>query len=189
MNVAFRNVDFDPGAPVEQWPYEAIVTTIERGRIGDWAVLTRTISTDPWGPVARQVEEFLSYERPYGAAPLLERAIYRARRAAQDHEREAVAREVADLVERSGLTLGACAERLGTSASRLSTYRSGKVMPAAGLLVRLRELVNRLATDGSAGAVERRPAGRTFGDGLGVRERQSEKGAPRGTTQRSGPTA
>ncbi len=145
MTVAFRNVDVDPGAPVGQWPYEAIVTSIERGTIGDWAMLTRAISTDPWGPVARQVEEFLSYERPYGVATLLERAIDRARRAAQDHERATVAREVAELIERSGLTLGACAERLGTSASRLSTYRSGKVMPAAGLLVRLRELVDRLA--------------------------------------------
>ncbi|MFD2862989.1 helix-turn-helix domain-containing protein [Salininema proteolyticum] len=33
------------------------------------------------------------------------------------------------------------AERIGTSASRLSTYISGKVMPSAALMVRIRRVV------------------------------------------------
>lgn len=49
MSVAFRNVDVDPDAPVDSWPYEAIVTVIERGAIGDWLLLTRAIDADPWG--------------------------------------------------------------------------------------------------------------------------------------------
>ena len=51
MTVAFRNVDVDPREPVERWPYEAIVTVIERGTLGDWLILIRAISADPWGPV------------------------------------------------------------------------------------------------------------------------------------------
>lgn len=144
MTVAFRNVDVPPGAPVSEWPYEAVVTVIERGSITDWAVLTREIRFDPWGPVARQVEEYLSYEQPAGVAELFRRAIDSARAEATNSERAEVAREVERLVRRSGLTSSVFAERIGTSASRLSTYRSGKVVPSAALLVRMRRLVEHL---------------------------------------------
>lgn len=147
MVVSFRNVDVDPSSPVESWPFEAIVTVIERGTIGDWAVLARAIDGDPWGVVARQVEEYLDDSRPYGVAPLLERAIARARRTAEVSERERVAAEIASLVEDSGLTLSDLASRLGTSASRLSTYRSGRVVPSATFMVRLRDVVERLAAN------------------------------------------
>ena len=143
MSVAFRNVDVDPDAPVDSWPYEAIVTVIERGTIGDWLLLTRAIDADPWGVVARQVEEYLGYEAPYGVGPLLERAIARARRQAEESERAEVAREVALLIERSGLTAAELAHRVGTSRSRLSTYRSGSVVPSAAMLVRIRRAVDR----------------------------------------------
>ena len=144
MSVEFRNVEVDTTAPLDTWPYEAIVTLIERGTVSEWVLLTRAISADPWGPVARQVEDYLRYARPYGVAPLLERAISRARSRADMRERHTVAAEVADLVARSGLTLQELAARIGTSGSRLSTYRSGKVMPSAAVMVRLRETVARL---------------------------------------------
>lgn len=83
MSVAFRNVDVDLDAPISTWPYEAIVTLVERGSITDWVLLTREIGADPWGPVARQVEEYLGYESPYGVGPLLARSIDRARRRAR----------------------------------------------------------------------------------------------------------
>lgn len=147
MTVAFRNVDVDPAAPVESWPYEAIVTVIERGTIGDWLQLTRAIDADPWGPVARQVEDYLAYESPYGVGPLLARAITRARDDAEQAERAAVAAEVADLVARSGLSMTELASRVGTSRTRLSTYRSGRVVPSATMLHRLRTVVDRLTRD------------------------------------------
>ena len=46
MSVAFRNVDAHPDDPVDTWPYEAIVTVIERGTIGDWLRLTRAIDDE-----------------------------------------------------------------------------------------------------------------------------------------------
>ena len=145
MTVAFRNVDADPGAPVEEWPYEALVTAIERGTLGDWVRITRAVDADPWGPVARQVEDYLSYAQPWGVGPLLSRAVARARRQAEEAERAEVAREVARLAARSGLSLAELAGRLGTSRSRLSTYRSGRVTPSAAFLVRLRRLVAGMA--------------------------------------------
>ena len=62
----------------------------------------------------------------------------RARELAIDSEREEVASEVRDLVARSGLSKQDFAERIGTSRSRLSTYMSGKVVPSATLIVRMR---------------------------------------------------
>lgn len=148
MTAAIRNVDVDLAAPLDEWPYEALVVLVERGTITDWARLVDEVAADPWGPVARQLEEYLSYERPYGVAPLLDRAIVRARTAAADRERTAVAAEVDELVRRSGRSLTELAARLGTSRSRLSTYRSGTVTPAATFLVRLRGLVELLEERG-----------------------------------------
>jgi hypothetical protein len=145
MALRFRNVTAEPADDVESWPYEAIVTAIERGTIGDWVRLSRAIDDDPWGEVARQVEDYLSYEQPYGVGPLLARAVARARAQAEARERQAVADEVAELVARSGLSMADLASRLGTSRSRLSTYRSGSVMPSAAMMVRLRALVRERA--------------------------------------------
>ena len=53
-------------------------------------------------------------------------------------------REVEALVSESGLSLAEFASRIGTSRSRLSTYRSGRVTPSAALLLRMERLVARL---------------------------------------------
>ena len=137
MTLAFRNVDVEPGAPVVTWPYEAIVTALERGTIGDWARITYAIDDDPWGEVARQVEDYLGYARPYGVGPLLERALTRSRARSQQRERQTVAERVRHLVDASGLDRGQFARRIGTSRSRLSTYCTGSVAPSAALLVRM----------------------------------------------------
>jgi DNA-binding transcriptional regulator YiaG len=138
--LAFRNVDASPDDPVSDWPLEAIQTALERGGLSHWRRLARDIQVDPWGPVARRVEEVLTYSRPYGVANLMERLISQAREAIERSEREAVAAEVKELISRSGLTRGEFASRIGTSPSRLSTYATGKVTPSAALLIRLRRV-------------------------------------------------
>lgn len=147
MSLRFRNVDAEPTDPVESWPYEALVTAIERGGVGDWARIDAAIAREPWGDVARQVEECLTYARPSGAGPLLSRSLERARRAAQEQERATVASEVTGLIAASGLPRTEFARRIGTSRSRLSTYAAGSVTPSAALMVRMRRLVERLGTD------------------------------------------
>lgn len=132
-----RHVDVEPTAPVASWPYEALVAVLERGLIHDWAVITSEIDRDPWGPVARQVEEYLAQEDPRGLGPLLRRAVARSRRRAEEEERAAVAAHVRGLVERSGLSATEFADRIGTSRSRLSTYRHGRVVPSAALVHRM----------------------------------------------------
>lgn len=157
-----RHVDVDPSAPVNTWPYEALVAVLERGSIRDWAVITSEIGRDPWGPVARQVEEYLIQESPEGLSPLLHRAITRARRAAEELERASVATRVSELVAESGLSPTEFAERIGTSRTRLSTYRHGRVTPSAALMLRM----ERVAAEAKARAIGNRdPSGPLDGDG------------------------
>lgn len=140
MTLKFRNLDISPQSPVREWPTEAVLTALERGSLRDWRRLIRAIDEDPWGDIARKVEQALDVSRPYGVAGLMERAIDRARTRAAKEERSEVARQVRCHLQSSGLTQSEFAERIGTSASRLSTYLSGRVTPSAALLLRMQRL-------------------------------------------------
>ena len=98
---------------------------------------------DPWGRTARQVEEVLTHSRPYGVADLMETVISRARAKVELEERRAVAAQVRDAISRSGLSRVEFAARVGTSPSRLSTYATGKVVPSATLMLRMRRVADR----------------------------------------------
>lgn len=137
MTLAFRNLVISPDAPVSQWPTGAVQTALERGDLGDWHRVVAEIRTDPWGRTARQVEEVLTHSRPYGIAQAMETVLSRARERAEKRERVAVAANIREAVQRSGLSRAEFASRIGTSASRLSTYISGKVIPSATLMLRI----------------------------------------------------
>lgn len=64
-------------------------------------------------------------------------AIQRARQDADRADRTDVVTRLRDAIERSGMTQAQLAAAVGTSASRLSTYLSGKVVPSAAMLVRI----------------------------------------------------
>jgi len=136
----FRNITASVDDPVETWPFEGILTTVERGTLPDWRRLAAAIRADPWGPVAQQVLEAVAMSRPYGTSELLTAVIERAREDTAAAERDEVAGEIRDLVTRSGLSRQDFALRLGTSRPRLSTYMSGKVTPSAALMLRIRRV-------------------------------------------------
>jgi DNA-binding transcriptional regulator YiaG len=137
MPVRFRNVDASPSDDVRTWPYEALVTVIDRGLVGDWRPVFVELRRSPWGVVARRVERYLSYREPDGVSALFALAIERARADAKEADRAEVAAKVRDAVTTSGLTSAEFARLVGTSASRLSTYMSGKVSPSAAMLMRI----------------------------------------------------
>jgi DNA-binding transcriptional regulator YiaG len=145
--LTFRNLTITPQAPVSEWPTEAVQTALERGDLADWHRIAAAIKADPWGRTARQVEEVLSHSRPYGIAEAMQTALSRAREQAESCERAAVAAEIREAVERSGLSRADFASRIGTSASRLSTYTSGKVTPSAALMLRIRHAAGRESRD------------------------------------------
>ncbi len=140
MTLRFRNIDFDPRTSVETWPSEAVATAIERGSITQWRAIAAAIRDDPWGDLARTVQELTADGEPYGVGRGLSRAVLRARGRWEQEERETVARAFRDLRDASGLTAGSFARRLGTSSSRMSTYLTGQVMPSAALMVRARRV-------------------------------------------------
>ena len=47
MRTRFRNLEFDPDAPLDEWPAEAIETIVDRGSLSDW----RELAGDPAQPV------------------------------------------------------------------------------------------------------------------------------------------
>ena len=143
----FRNVDADPSDSVATWPFEALVTAIDRGLVDDWRPVFAEIRRWPWGPVARRVERYLSYRDPDGVSTLFTLAIEKARQEVEGADRAAVAARVRAAVEQSGVTKAEFAALVGTSASRLSTYLSGKVIPSAALLVRIERTANSLEAD------------------------------------------
>jgi DNA-binding transcriptional regulator YiaG len=138
--LAFRNLTITPAAPVSEWPTEAVQTAIERGDLADWHRIVAELRADPWGRTSRQVEEVLSHSRPYGIAEAMESALSRARERAEASERAAVAAEIRNAVEHSGLSRFEFASRIGTSTSRLSTYITGRVTPSAALMLRIRRV-------------------------------------------------
>lgn len=133
----FRNVDASPSDDVTTWPFEALATAIDRGLVADWQPVFAEIRRAPWGTVARRVERHLGYRDPDGTSAIFRLAIQRARHHAEQAERGDVATRVRRSIERSGLTNAEFARNIGTSASRLSTYATGKVVPSAAMLVRI----------------------------------------------------
>lgn len=144
MNLTFRNVDARPDDAVDTWPYEALVTAIDRGLVPDWRPIFAEIRRWPWGATARRIERYLAYREPDGVSTLFRLAVDRARADAERDEGREVARRVREAVSRSGLTADAFARLVGTSPSRLSTYANGHVVPAATLLVRIEATADRL---------------------------------------------
>jgi DNA-binding transcriptional regulator YiaG len=134
--VRFRNITRTPDDPVEEWGVEGLLAAIDRGSLPHWRRIAATIHLAPWGPAAGDLEQALHLAEDVGVAATLARKLAHARDEAQEEARAEVRRRLQDLVDRSGLTAAEFARRLGTSASRMSTYLTGKVMPSAALFVR-----------------------------------------------------
>ncbi|MGC8473064.1 MAG: helix-turn-helix domain-containing protein [Candidatus Dormibacteria bacterium] len=157
-SLKFRNIAGSVDDPVGTWPFEGILAAVERGTLPDWRRLAAAIREDPFGPLAQQVLAALRLSRPYGTTEIFEGVIEAARRDLATAERELVATEVRELVDQSGLTRDEFARRVGTSRPRLSTYISGKVVPSAALMVRMRRVADRAAAAADGAAAGAAPA-------------------------------
>ena len=136
----FRNVDAEPSDPVATWPYEGLVAAIERGSLSDWRRVAAELRREPWGKIAASLDDYLGYGEETGVTALMQHALARARAAAHEEAVREVASQVRALVDISGLSRAEFAARAGTSASRLSTYCTGKVTPSAALMVRFQQV-------------------------------------------------
>lgn len=134
---AFRNVDFDPSAPVDTWPMEAIETVLDRGRLSDWRRLAAAVRANPWGPAARSIETVASWRQHYGSDLLLLDLIATERDDRTARVRGRYAARIRRARAATGMSLRDFAAQVGTSASRLSAYENAKVAPTTDVLGRI----------------------------------------------------
>lgn len=135
---AFRNIDVTPDEPVEAWGVEGILAAIDRGGIRLWQRIAAAVYADPYGEVAADLEQALTGAESHMSAAVLRLVLDDAR----ETPRQRIARRVREAVERSTLTQSEFARRLGTSASRLSTYATGSVVPSAVMMDRIEQLAD-----------------------------------------------
>lgn len=147
MTVFFRNVKASLDDPVWSWPFEGLAEVMERGLLQDWKPILAELRRDPWGPVARRVERWVTQSPDEPSAAFFALAIARVRERAEAAERAEVARRVRLAIDQSGLTAAEFAGHIGTSASRLSTYANGRVTPSAALLIRMERVADVLGGD------------------------------------------
>lgn len=140
MTVRFRNLDFDQGAPLDEWPMEAIETLIDRGSLSDWRRLAQAIRRSPWGPAARATETIVAWDEHYGVDALMAEVIRRARQDVALRGRSEYAAQIRAWRRQTGMTLRQFAAAAGTSAPRLSDYENAKVAPTTDVLGRLRHV-------------------------------------------------
>ena len=148
MTVRFRNLDFDPDTPLDEWPAEAIETLVDRGSLSDWRRLAAAIRQNPWGPAARTAETVVAWGEHYGVDALIANVIRHAREEVARQGRATYAAQIRSWRAQTGMTLRQFARAAGTSASRLSAYENAKVAPTTDVLGRLSHAANVLAGSG-----------------------------------------
>jgi hypothetical protein len=140
VSIAFRNVDVEPGSSPDEWPFEAVLAALERGALSDWRVLAAAVRDQPWGPCAQAIDAIVSWGELGAVGTLFAETLRRAR---VDFDRTTAERYGAWIrnVRRSlGMSLREFAPRIGTSASRLSSYEQGAVAPGVAILGRVERI-------------------------------------------------
>ena len=133
----FSRVYGSTADPVSTWPYEGLVEVLEQGGVNSWLPIVDEIESAPWGPVARRLEKYLAYSQDQVVVRVFAGLIKKYWTDTEQRERDLVAERVRAAIDGSHLPAREFADRIGTSASRLSTYATGKVIPSAAMLMRI----------------------------------------------------
>lgn len=115
---------------------EVMLDALKPAHIRDWRRIAAAVIAHPWGRVADEVAAVAGAVENPAMTIMLDRVLAAARASREARERAEVARRMQAAVSASGLSRKDFAARMGTSASRLSTYLTGRVTPSAALLVR-----------------------------------------------------
>ena len=146
MTLSFRNVDVDTSAPLGMWPPEAIEILVDRGNLSDWRRLAAALAQDPWGPLARTVEEICSLDCHYGVDRIFQQILHRERERSTFAGRRRYAERLRSLRRSAGLSMRELAAAAGTSAARISDYENARVAPTTDVLARIEDVLERRGT-------------------------------------------
>lgn len=147
MSVSFRNVEVDVTAPLSTWPAEAIEILIDRGSLSDWRRLALALAQDPWGPLARAVEDLIDLDCHYGVDRIMGRILRQQRDRSTLAGRRRYADRLRGLRLSAGLSMRQLADAAGTSAARVSDYENARVAPTTDVLARLEAVLARQTPD------------------------------------------
>lgn len=131
--------------PVEFWPTSAIRAALDDDDLGVWQRIVAAIKRDPFGRTARQVEEVLETEQPYGVSAALAEVLDKARQHLADNERAEVSRHVRQLLEHSELGAPEFASRIGVPIDEFTGWLDKVGTPSASMMIRMRRLSDRFA--------------------------------------------
>ncbi|MGK2867051.1 MAG: XRE family transcriptional regulator [Mycobacterium sp.] len=131
--------------PVEFWPTSAIRAALDNDDLDVWQRIVAAIKRDPFGRTARQVEEVLETEQPYGVSAALSEVLDKAREHLEDNERTEVSRHVRQLLERSELGAPEFASRIGIPLDEFTGWLDAVGTPSASMMIRMRRLSDRFA--------------------------------------------
>ena len=131
--------------PVEFWPTSAIRAALDNDDLDVWQRIVAAIKRDPFGRTARQVEEVLETEQPYGVSAALAEVLEKAREHLEANECAEVARHIRQLLERSGRGAPEFASRIGVPIEEFTGFLDAATTPSASLMIRMRRLSDRFA--------------------------------------------
>lgn len=130
-------IDVNDMAPAPATCGELRTLVATRGA-DQWRRVLAQVAACPWSPCTTHLTALArsaDLDRPL--ADLIEKCATFYRERSAEAERRDVAKEVRRLVAVSGCTQREFARYAGTSASRLSTYASGRVTPSATMMLRI----------------------------------------------------
>lgn len=105
-----------------------------------WGAALGALADGPWSPDPQGLDAQIGAWADDRVVLALDELRWASQEREAGRERSAVAAEIRRVVDESGLSQRAFAQRIGTSASRLSTYLNGRVTPSATMMLRVKRL-------------------------------------------------
>ena len=150
-------------AGVERTPPAAIPCTAQQFRdvvgqegVNAWRGLLANIPPHPWGPAVGRLEALAEEVDLPNALRAIQACARVSRKRMEENERLTIAREIRQLVGLSGRSQREFASAVGTSASRMSTYVNGGVVPSSAMFLRMQRVAAHLAETAAIGKDGRR---------------------------------
>lgn len=146
MRFLVQGVDDQPPAtPIGS--VEEFLHCFASASLPEWRRHLVHYAVEPWAPYARQLADLAEEAGHEGYRDGMRLFLAALRDETILGERQTIAAEVRRLVDESGLSRRDFARRVGTSASRLSSYAMGGTTPSAAMFVRIRRAARHLRTE------------------------------------------
>ncbi len=123
-----------------------------------WRCQLLHYAVEPWSAYARRLMELAEAAGEQDYIDGMRRFLEALREETSLGERQAIAAEIRRLVDETGMTQRDFARRIGTSASRLSSYLMGSATPSAAMFLRIRRAASSLRAEAEAEVLARRRA-------------------------------